>query len=396
MRFLMSKNMKIKSIKQIKNLVGKRVLLRADFNVPIKDGVIKDDYKLVKGLQTIKFLKDNGCKIIILTHLGKPKPGKIDKKYSVKPLANRLSVLLNEKIEYVDDCAGLKAGTKVSKLTNGQILILENIRFEKGELKNGNQLAKNLSKLADIYVNDAFAESHRDYTSMSAIKKYMPSYAGLLLEQEVISLSKALTPKKPLVVVLGGAKIGTKIKLIKNLQIKASNILIGGALANNFFMARGLEIGASLFDKESVNFAKKFSNTKVILPVDVVVMEKGSKNAVIKFANKVGETDAIYDIGPDTIRLFSSLIKKANTIFWNGPLGRFEDQSFKHGTIAIASVIASRSHGQAYGVVGGGETVEALKMTKMLDYVDWVSTGGGAMLAYLGGEKMPGLKSLVN
>jgi phosphoglycerate kinase len=388
--------MKIKSIKQIKNLTNKRVLLRTDFNVPIKNGKITDDYKIIKAIPTIKYLSKNNAKIIIITHLGQPKPGKKNKNYTVKPIAVKLSEIINKNVKYVDDFSGLKAGTAVGKLKAGEILLLENVRFEKGEEKNNRKFAKDLSNLADIYINDAFAVSHRAHASVSAIMNFLPSYAGFLLEQEIVNLYKALHPQKPLVVILGGAKINSKISFVKMLYKKSKNILIGGALANNFFMARGLEIGASLFDKESVNFAKKFNNKKVVLPVDVVVLEKDSKNAVIKLAHNVGKNDTIYDIGPGTIKLYSSLIKKASTIFWNGPLGRFEDAGFKHGTIAIARVIAAHSHGRAFGVVGGGETVEALKMTKMINYVDWVSTGGGAMLAYLGGEKMPGLKGLVN
>ncbi len=385
----------IKSIKKVGDFYGKKVLIREDFNVPIKSGMIIDDYKIIKAIPTIKFLIQKKAKIILITHLGQPKPGRKNKKYSVKPIAAKLSDILNKKVNYVDDVCGFKAGTAVSKLKAGEILMLENVRFEKGEVKNSRQLAKDLSKLADIYINDAFAASHRAHASVSAIMNFLPSYAGFLLEREVVNLDKALHPRQPLIVVLGGAKINSKISFVKTLAKKAGHILIGGALANNFFMARGWEIGASLFDKESVKFAKKFNNNKVVLPVDVAVMEKGAKQAVIKSANKVGAEDVIYDIGPSTVRLYSNLIKKANTIFWNGPLGRFEDDCFKHGTIAIAGFIASRSRGRAFGVVGGGETVEALKMTKMIDDVDWVSTGGGAMLAFLGGEKMPGLKGLI-
>jgi 3-phosphoglycerate kinase len=385
----------IKSIKKVEDLAGKRVLVRIDFNVPIKDGNIIDDYKITRGLETIKYLVENNCKVILLTHLGSEMLGKFDAEFSVKPIADRLSKLINKKIGYVKDCIGLEAGTAVAKVKNGEILMLENIRFVSGEGKNDLKLAKNLAKLADIYVNEAFAESHRNYASMSAIKKYLPSYAGLLLEQEIINLEKAVKPNKPLIVILGGAKIATKIPLIKKLYKKSFRILIGGGLANNFFVAHNLEIGHSLFDSESVKFAKKFKYKNIILPVDVIVLEKGSENPVPKHVSKINKTDTIYDIGPKTISLFAGFIKKANTIFWNGPLGMFEDNRFKHGTIETARVVGFRSKGKAFGVAGGGETVEAIKLSKMMEDFDWVSTGGGAMLSYLGGEKMPGLIGLV-
>jgi len=388
--------MVIKSITGIKSkLAGKKVLVRADFNVPLRAGEIKDDYKIIKGLATIKFLLKNNCRVIILTHLGEPTAGKINEKFSVKPIAKRLGELLGSNVKFISSCIGLQVGTAVSRLKYGEILVLENIRFEPGETTNSRQLAKELAKLADIYVNDAFAVSHRNHASVSAIKKFLPAYAGWLLEQEVVNLKKMQNPKRPLVVVLGGAKINTKISLIKKVGKKAKNILIGGALANNFFLAHGLEIGQSLYDKESLTFAKKFKGQSLILPVDVVVASSVDSKAKVKSVNQLDSQDAIYDIGPKTVSLFSSIIKQANTIFWNGPLGMFEEDKFKHGTLAIGRIIAARSRGQAFGVAGGGETVEALKMTKMMEYLDWVSTGGGAMLAFLGGEKMPGLAGII-
>ena len=388
--------MTIKSIKKVKKLTGKKVLLRTGFNVPIKDGEIKDECKIINHLPTIRFLLRHKCKVIIITHLGRPTPSKKDKKFSVKPIANRLGIILDKKVKFVRDGIGLKAGTEVSKMKNGEILMFENIRFEKGELKNCKILAKNLAKLADIYVNDAFAVSHRAHASISAIKNYIPSYAGFLLEKEIINLNKALNPQKPLIIIIGGAKMATKIPLIKKLQKKAWRILIGGALANNFFIAHKLEIGRSLVDDQSIKFAKGFKSKNIILPIDVVISNKKSGwRAIAKNVSQVDKNDYIFDIGPKTIRLYTNFIKQAKTIIWNGPMGVFEEEKFKHGSLSIARVIAARSTGSAFGVVGGGETIEALKMTKMIDYIDWVSTGGGAMLSYLGGEKMPGLKGIV-
>jgi len=388
--------MRIKSIRQAKNLTGKKVLLRVDFNVPIKGGKIKDDYRIVAGLPTIRFLLRYKCKVIIITHLGCP-DGRVNKEYSTKPIAKHLGKLLGKKVKYVDDCIGFKVGTEVSKINNGEVLLLENLRFYKGEETNNRKFAKELASLADIYVNNAFAVSHRSHASVSAIKSYLPSYAGLLLEDEVVNLNKVLHPNKPLIVIIGGAKIATKIALIKKMYKRAFRVLLGGALANNFFVAHKLEVGKSLLDKQSIGFAKKFKNKNVILPIDVVVAKRGdgSGGATVKNVYSVGKNEIILDIGPKTIRLYNSFIKEAKTIIWNGPMGVFEIEYFKHGTLSIARVIAARSSGAAFAVVGGGETVEALKMTKMLDYVDWVSTGGGAMLAYLGGEKMPGLKGVV-
>lgn len=388
--------MKIKSIKSVQNLNNKRILLRADFNVPVKKGKILDEFKVMQGLETICYLLKNQSKVIILTHLGKPKAGIKEKKYSVKKIADALSRKLDKKVEYVDDISGFKAGTAVTKMKPGDIIMLENIRFAKGEESNSKILAKNLAKLADIYVNDAFAVSHRNHASVSAIKRYLPAYAGLLLEKELINLSMALHPKGSLVVVLGGAKIGTKLPLIKKFYKQADKILIGGGIANNFYKAQGKEIGQSIFDNDSLKFAKNYQAKNLIIPVDVVAEDIISKKITVRSADRVSKREAIYDIGPKTIHIFASIIKKADTIFWNGPLGMFENQKYKHGTLAIARVIASRSTGKAFGVVGGGETIEALSMTKMIKYVDWVSTGGGAMLSYLGGEKMPGLYGLVN
>ena len=403
--------MKIKSIRQYKKLTGKKVLLRVGFNVPIEKGKIKDDYKIVASLPTIRFLLRHKCKVIIVTHLGRPmgskKYNKLRNQYSVKPIATRLSRMLGRKVKFVDDCVGFKVGTEVSKMENGQILMLGNLRFYKGEEANSKKFAKELAGLADIYVNDAFSASHRNHASVSAIKRFLPSYAGILLEHELVNINKVLRPQKPLILVIGGAKIATKIQLIKKLYKKTHRVLIGGALANNFFAAHKLEVGKSLVDKQSIKFAKKFSarggpafgwkKTKIILPIDVVVCSRkdGSGKVTVKNVYAVNKNEIILDIGPETIRLYNSFIKKANTIIWNGPMGMFEQDHFKHGTLAIARVIAARSGGSTFGAVGGGETVEALKMTKMLDYVDWVSTGGGAMLAYLGGERMPGLKGIV-
>jgi len=390
----------IKSIRQIKNLVGKKVLLRADFNVPIEKGKIKDDYKIITGLPTIRYLLRHKCKIIIISHLGEPNKNKKqkikNKKYSIKPLVLRLSQLIGKKIKFVDDCLGEKVALAVNKLKFGEILLLENLRFYSEEENNDKKFAKKLAKLADIYINDAFAVCHRNHASVSAIKKYLPSFAGLLIESEVYNLNKILKPVQPLISIIGGAKIESKTVLINKLIKKSYRVLIGGALANNFIAAHGFNIGKSLADKISIKLAGKLKNEKIILPIDVVIAKKfTSKEAIVKNVNQVTKNDIILDIGPRTIKLYAKYIKIASTLIWNGPMGYFENEHFKHGTLTVARLIASRSTGTAFGVVGGGETVEALKMTKMMEYIDWVSTGGGAMLTYLAGERMPGLEGIV-
>jgi phosphoglycerate kinase len=388
--------MKIKSIRNAKRIAGKRVFLRVDFNVPIKDGKIKDDYKIVAGLSTIRFLLRYNCKVIIATHLGRP-DGKKNLEFSLEPVARRLGKILDVKVLFADSCMGFSAGTAVGRIKKGEIVFLENLRFEKGEEKNEIKFAKELASLADIYVNDAFAASHRKHASVSAIKKYLPSYAGLLLGEEVKNLSKIINPKQPLVSIIGGAKIRTKISFLKRIGKKSFKVLIGGALANNFFVARKFEVGKSLVDRQSIKLAKSLKQNNIILPIDVVVSGRsdGKGKVEVKSVSRVDKDEIILDIGPKTIRLYASFIKKAQTIVWNGPMGMFEKKSFKHGTLSVARLVASRSQGRAFGVVGGGETIEALKMTKMEDYVDWVSTGGGATLSFLSGEKMPGLDKII-
>ncbi len=387
--------MKIKGIKQCKKLFAKKILLRLDLNVPIANGHILDDYKLQRSLDTLFFLIKQGAKIIIISHLGRPK-GEYKKSLSLLPIARRLEELLNKKVNFAKDCIGFDAGTKVAKMKESDVLMLENLRFEIGEEKNSFVFARHLAKMANIYVNDAFGVSHRKQASVSAIKEYLPAYAGLLLEKEVKNLNKVLTAQKNAVALIGGAKMNTKIALLKKLNKKSYKILLGGALANNFLVAHNLEIGKSFFSEKSVKMARRLKNKNIVLPLDVLVSSKKEKwQAKVKKVTDIAKDEYIFDIGPETIRFYSSLLKKADTIIWNGPMGVFEEDQYKYGTLYLARVIASRSKGRAFGVAGGGETVSALKMTKMEKYIDWVSTGGGAMLSFLGGEKMPGLEKIV-
>lgn len=388
--------MKIKSIRGCEDLNEKSVLYRVDFSVPLRHGKIKDNYKIVRHLPTIRFLLRHNCKIIIISHLGRPTPGEWDENFSLKPVAEELSRLLDKKVHMVSGFNEFEDGSQIAKLDKSEIVMMENLRFNFGEEKNDRIFAKKLASFGEIYVNDSFAVDHRAHASLSAIKKYLPSYAGLLLEEEVESLNKVLFGKDPLVAIVGGAKLKTKLKLIKNLSKKAHKILIGGAMANNFFAASGLEIGRSLVTEDGIETAKGLKIDNLVLPVDVVVSSSSDGSDVrVKKVTDVHKDDYIFDIGPETVKLYAGFIKKANTLIWNGPMGKFEVASFRQGTMALAQLMGTRSRGRAFGVAGGGETVEALKMSELVDYVDWVSTGGGAMLSYLGGEKMPGLKGLV-
>jgi len=376
--------------------------MRVDFNVPMEKGKIKDNYKIIACLPTIRYLLRYKAKIILITHLGQPK-NKEDKKFSTKPLANYLGSILGKKIKHVKAVIGFKAEEDIYKMKEGEILMLENLRFYKEEKKNDQKFARRLARLGDIYVNNAFGVCHRTHASVAAVKKYLPSYAGFLLAEEIKNLIKIANPKKPLVIVIGGAKITTKLPFLMKLAKKAEYILLGGGAANAFLCALGYEIGKSIGRtknkktlKEINKYYKQFGKEKNILPVDVAVGDCETRGRVrIKGVGKILKDEYIYDLGPQTIKIFAKFIKKAATIIWNGPLGLFENKKFQHSTLAIARVISSRSSGNCFGLAGGGETIEALHKTKMLPFIDWVSTGGGAMLAFLAGEKMPGLEGLV-
>ena len=388
----------VNSIKNLKQIKGKKVLLRLDLNVQVVDGKILDDYRLVSAKETIDFLIQKKAKIIIISHLGKAE-GEFAEKYSLKPVAKALKLIIKKPIKFISEHDPKKAKALVDKIKNEEIVLLENLRFNPGEISNDNTFAKDLAVLADIYINDAFSVSHRAQASVEAIKKYLPSYAGLLLAEELKALDKILKPKKPFIAIMGGAKISTKAPLIEKFLPKASKILIGGALATTIVKDLGFEVGKSFCDDNSAKIVKKiFKNknsfSKILLPIDFVVLGPNNKVRLAR-PDEVKKNESIMDIGPETIGLFAEHIKTASTLVWNGPMGKFEDERFKQGSLSLARLVAARSRGSAYGLVGGGETVAVLKMTKMEEYIDFISTAGGAMLSYLGGEKMPGLKKIV-
>lgn len=383
--------MKLKTLKQIKNLKDKRVLVRVDFNVPVKEGKIKDDSRIVASVPTIKYLLKNGAKVILVSHLGRPEG--IEKKLSLKIVAERLSELIKKEVCFFNLNEFINL-IKLPKLT-----LLENIRFYPEEEKNDKKFAKQLAEVANIFVLDGFAVAHRDAASVSGVAKYLPSYAGLLLESEVENLSQLMTkPKKPYVAVLGGAKIETKLPVLKSVLKRADFVLLGGGLVNTCLWAKGYSVGKSLLDKDFKKEALKlWKSKKIIFPVDVVVGDiKGKKYRVVTLEkkNNIKNTEAIFDIGPATVRLYAKYIKSAQTLVWNGAMGYFEQKPYDVGTLAIARLVASRSKGKAFGVIGGGETIQTMEMVNMIDDIDFVSTGGGAMLEFLSGNKLPGLKYL--
>jgi phosphoglycerate kinase len=388
--------MKFKSFADWKiNLQGRRVLLRVDFNVPLKDGKVIEDRRLKSSLSTIRELKDRGAKVVIAAHLGRPR-GRKTAALSLRPVARHLAKLLSLPVAFVPETVGERVERAVEKMKSGSVLMIENLRFNSGEEKNDPRFARALGAFADYYVNDAFASSHRDAASITGVPRYLPSAAGALLLEEVKVLSSLLEKaKKPFFVLIGGAKIETKIGVIKNLAKRANAVALGGSLVAPFLKAKGFPIGRSPALPKDVTLAKRLlRDKKILLPIDVVVAKNPKAKALVRDVSAIGRDEIIYDIGPETIRLYSGLIKKAATIVWNGPLGYFEIPKFSHGTKAIALIFAARSRGKAYGVCGGGETVQAVEERKVADWIDFVSTGGGAMLEFLEGKKLPGLKAL--
>ena len=392
--------MNIKSIENFEIRDG-RVILRVDFNVPVKKGRVEDNYKIKRALPTIKRLLKNRNQIVIVSHLGRP-DGKKVKALSLEPVFKELKKLLagnGYKMKFFPQ----KIDAKLVKLVNDtdvDILFLENMRYDKREDENRKNLAVLLSKMGDVFVNESFAACHRKMSSLVENTNYLPSFAGLNLVQEVNYLSKSLNPKKPAVALIGGSKIHTKIALIKGFLKTYNKILIGGGLANTFFAAKGYDVGGSLFEPDELRRAKLLlKSKKIILPKDVLVSDKSRKSVrLVKVArDKVlcEKNEMILDIGPETVKKYADEIKKAKFIIWNGPLGLIEEKKFSHGTVALAKFIGSRATGRAIGIAGGGETLLALKMAGVEKYYDFVSTGGGSMLQFMEGKVLPGIKPLI-
>jgi 3-phosphoglycerate kinase len=395
--------MKLRTLNQIKNLKNKTVLVRVDYNVALKHGKILETERIERSFATINYLVKKKAKVILMSHLGSPE-GKVVKDLSLKPIAYYLDSQAKKKVTFANDCVGEQVKSQVKKLKPGQILLLENLRFNPGEEKNDAKFARELSSMADIYVNEAFSVCHRAHASVSAITKFLPAYAGLNLANEVENLSKLLKGfKRPAVAIIGGVKISTKIKVIENLLKRYDYVLIGGALNNNFLAAQKINIGNSIFEKGFLKLAKdlqKSSKKKLILPFDVRIAKslKADKTepigigALNKYHSKKFQ---IVDIGPKTEFYYESIIHKSKTLVWNGPMGIFEIPIFSHGTDFICQKVCQHAKGSAFGVVGGGETIAVLDKLKLKTWPDFVSTAGGAMLEFLEGKVLPGIKPLL-
>ena len=388
-------------IKDQENLSEKRVLLRVDLNVPLKDGIITDQTRIDKILPIINFLLKKKSKILVISHIGRPK-GKINEDLSLKPICENLEKKINQKINLIkEDIFKLKK-EDLFKDPKDQIIFLENIRFYEEEEKNDPSFSNHLAKLGDIFVNDAFSCSHRAHASVSKITEFLPSYAGLQLKTEIDALKKVTSEiKKPIACIIGGSKISTKIGIIKNLIPKFDNIIIVGGMANNILNYQGNQIGKSVKEDNCESIIDKIFQTaklhscSIVYPEDVVVGKSIEDTAQIKELNKVSKDDIILDIGPKTIKKIKNIIEKSETVLWNGPAGYFENPNFANGSFEIAKKIIEKNKKRLiYSIAGGGDTIAVLNKINAIDSFDFVSTAGGAFLEYLEGKELPGIKAL--
>ncbi len=392
-----------KSIKDL-DLKGKRTFIRVDFNVPIKEGKVADDTRIQGALPTIKYAIDNGAKLILASHLGRPK-GEREDRFSLEPVSKKLAEILGQEVHFADDCVGDEVKQKADNLKEGEILLLENVRFHAGEKGNDSEFAKQLAELADVYVNDAFGTAHRAHASTAGITEFVGQCAaGLLLQKELEVLGEVLeSPKRPFVAILGGAKVSDKIPVIKSLiEKKVNKLLIGGAMAYTFFKAMGYTIGKSLVEDDMMPTALEIqkeaeaAEIELLLPTDHKTVDSydplnSMREMPIDFTNSglVG-----LDIGTETAVIFEKALEGAKTIIWNGPMGMFEEKPFDTGTIAIAEAVAKATENGAFSVVGGGDSVAAIKQPGLDDKISHISTGGGAALEFLSGNKLPGVEAL--
>jgi phosphoglycerate kinase len=375
---------------------GKKVLVRVDFNVPIKEGVVGDDTRIKAALPTLNYLLDHGAALILCSHLGRPKDKPVPE-YSMKPVAEHLAKLLGKPVKFSDECIGPVAEKAAAAIKPGEVLVLENTRFYPGETKNDPEMAKQLAKLADVYVNDAFGSAHRAHASTEGVAKYLPAVAGFLMEKEIQYLGEAVSnPKHPFVAILGGAKISDKIGVIRNLLGKADQVLIGGGMANTFFKAQGYPVADSLVEDEALETARellKEGSAKLRLPVDVVIADSFEAEAKSKTmaAGAVPDSWRIMDIGPETVAAYAKVVSSAGTVVWNGPMGVFEFPRFAEGTFGVAKAVAASG---ATSIVGGGDSVAAINKAGLASKITHISTGGGASLEMLEGLTLPGVAAL--
>ncbi|MFC1517550.1 phosphoglycerate kinase [Candidatus Margulisiibacteriota bacterium] len=391
-----------KSIKDLENseLDGKKVLVRVDFNVPMDEQQnITDDVRIRAALPTIKYLIENNSKVILVSHLGRPK-GKVKDEFRLTPIGVRLSELLKKPVKKLDDCIGADVEKAVAEMKPGEVILLENVRFYKEETDNDEKFAEKLAKLADLFVNDAFGTAHRAHASTAGVAEFIPAYSGLLIKKELDFMGKALAdPERPFVAIIGGAKVSSKIGVLKNLLNKVDHIIIGGGMTYTFFKAQGYTIGRSLFEDKFLDEAKLFleqaknSKTEVVLPIDNVIGKefKADTDSKIIKDNNIPEDWMGLDIGPDSVKKFVEIIKKAKTIVWNGPMGVFEFPRFAEGTNRIAKALAST---KAITIIGGGDSALAIERSGVADKISHISTGGGASLEFLEGKELPGIAVL--
>ena len=381
---------------------GKRVLVRCDFNVPQdEEGNITDDRRIIAALPTIKYLMEHNAKVILCSHLGRPK-GEFNMKYSLKPIAKRLSELLGKEVHMADDVIGDSAKSLAASLKEGDVMLLENVRFHKEEEANDMAFSKALAELADVYVNDAFGTAHRAHASTEGVAKYLPAVCGYLIQKEINVMGKALNnPVRPFVAILGGKKVSDKINVITNLIDKVDELLIGGGMAYTFFKAKGYEIGKSICEDDKVELAKELmekaahKGVKLLLPIDNVVATEFSNDAESKVvaSNEIPADWEGVDIGPETVKLYGDALKNAKTVIWNGPMGVFEFDKFAVGTNEIAKILGGLD---AITIIGGGDSAAAIEKGGFADKMTHISTGGGASLEFLEGKELPGIACLLD
>jgi phosphoglycerate kinase len=376
---------------------GKRVLVRVDFNVPMQNGQITDDRRIQESLPTIQSLLERGAKVILMSHLGRPK-GTREPQYSLRPVAERLSELLGRPVQFLEDCVGEAVEQAVQAMAPGEVALLENLRFHPEEEANDADFARALARLGDLYVNDAFGSAHRAHASTEGVAHYLPAVAGLLMEKELRYLGSALTqPERPFVAILGGAKVHDKIGVIQNLLPKVDRLLIGGGMAFTFLKAQGYEIGRSLLDSDRIEFARQVlqeAGQKIVLPVDVVVAPSPEAEALAQVVpiDQIPPDQMGLDIGPQTVARFSEIARSARTLVWNGPLGLFERATFAAGTRGVLQAVAESD---ATSILGGGDTAAAAEQLGFADRITHISTGGGAALEFLEGRTLPGVAVLM-
>ncbi len=377
---------------------GKKVLVRVDYNVPVKEGKVTDDTRITASLPTLKYLLDQGAALILFSHLGRPKEGP-DPKYSMQPTAVRLQELLGKPVAFVGEFVGPEAKQAAAALKAGEILVLENTRFVPGETKNDMELARQLSEMGDVFVMDAFGSAHRAHSSTEGVAHFLPAVAGFLMEKEILYLGAAIAdPKRPFVAILGGAKISDKIGVIRNLLKIADQVLIGGGMANTFFKAQGYPVADSLVEDEALETARELlgqGSGKLRLPVDMVIADKFDNEASQKTlpVGPVPDGWRIMDVGPATVAAFGKAVESAGTVVWNGPMGVFEMPNFAKGTFGVAEAVAGS---KAVSIIGGGDSVAAINAAGLAAKITHISTGGGASLEMLEGLALPGVAALLD